>query len=43
VAYPILEAAGELRDSRLREGKRSETPDAPGDTVLFSPAAGGKV
>jgi len=33
VAYPILEVAGELRDSRLREAEQAATPIAQGKTV----------
>ena len=40
VAYPILEAAGELTDSRLRKGKRASDPAAPADADAVDPVDG---
>lgn len=37
VAYPILEAAGELRESRLREKQREETRDETADEPSLAP------
>ena len=42
VAYPILEAAGELRDSRLREGSREAASTSSDDASLFRPVTEGK-
>lgn len=36
VAYPILETAGELRDSRLREGEREDRREISDTTLLAS-------